>query len=323
MFPTPLSVIRDDPTPIDVNCTQGVQWIWTVFRECAVTPKEITAVSFGLISAFIWIVFAFPQIIENCRKGIPDQALSPIMLLCFILGDTINLLGCIFVHQLPLQVIMATIGVTSDLIQISQFLYYMFMRKRMSQNVATLTEVTSSGDSDNSAQVRTRSSATVVLCLTLGVICFFSPNLPTFEANIIPSYFSSSVQTRKLFQSAVTITTPMPIPEPLFPTSGLLIGYVLGWISTCIYMSSRVSQIHKNWRRGSTEGLSPITFILAICGNTSYALQLLLTSLDRVFIIRSLPWIVGSINCVLLDLTVCELSPYSQTSFLVVDLCEF
>lgn len=104
MFPAPLSVIRDDPTPIDVNCTQGVQWIWIVFRECAVTPKEITAVSFGLISAFIWIVFAFPQIIENCRKGIPDQALSPIMLFCFMLGDTINLLGCIFVHQLPLQV---------------------------------------------------------------------------------------------------------------------------------------------------------------------------------------------------------------------------
>lgn len=103
MFPS-LPMLRDDPTPIDVNCTQGIQWIWIVFRECAVTPKEITAVTFGLISAVIWIIFAIPQIIENYRKGIPDQALSPILLLCFLMGDTVNLLGCIFVHQLPLQV---------------------------------------------------------------------------------------------------------------------------------------------------------------------------------------------------------------------------
>lgn len=32
---------------------------------------------------------------------------------------------------------MAAIGVTSDLIQISQFLYYMFMHKRMLQSKST------------------------------------------------------------------------------------------------------------------------------------------------------------------------------------------
>lgn len=104
MFPAPLSFIHDEPIPIDTNCTQGVQWIWTIFQLCTVTPKEITAVSFGLLSTCIWLVIAFPQIIENCRKGIPDQAVSPILLLCFLMGDTVNLLGCIFVHLLTLQV---------------------------------------------------------------------------------------------------------------------------------------------------------------------------------------------------------------------------
>ncbi|VDN95932.1 unnamed protein product [Rodentolepis nana] len=296
-----------DPTPIDNNCTQGIQWIWIVFRQCAVTPKEITAVSFGLISACIWIVFAFPQIVENCRKGIPDQALSPIMLICFLMGDAINLLGCIFVHQLPLQVIMAGIGVTSDFVQISQFLYYKFIHKRMLRNLPNPIEVTPSDDAVGSGQVATRSSSTVALCLTFGVVCFFSPILSTLESDANPefSHSSSSFITRQLL-SAVTTSTPKPIPDSLFPTSGLLIGFILGWISTSIYLSSRVSQILKNWRRGSTEGLSPITFILAICGNTSYTLQLLLTSLDRVFIIRSLPWIFGAICCVLLDLFICS-----------------
>ncbi len=58
----------------------------------------------GLISTVIWIIFAIPQIVENYRKGIPDQAVSPFLLLFFIVGDTLNLIGCLLTHQLPLQV---------------------------------------------------------------------------------------------------------------------------------------------------------------------------------------------------------------------------
>lgn len=103
-FPGTLSLIQGGPTPIDANCTDGIQWIWVVFRQCAVSPQEIVAVTFGLLSTTIWLVFSIPQIVENCRKGIPDQAVSPFLLACFLVGDTVNLVGCIFVHQLPLQV---------------------------------------------------------------------------------------------------------------------------------------------------------------------------------------------------------------------------
>ncbi|KAM7536023.1 hypothetical protein Aperf_G00000099217 [Anoplocephala perfoliata] len=300
MFPAPLSFILDDPIPIDNNCTQGVQWIWTIFRMCAVTPKEITAVSFGLLSTCIWLVIALPQIIENCRKGIPDQAVSPILLLCFLMGDVVNLLGCIFVHQLPLQVLMAAIGVLNDFIQISQFLYYMFKHKRLLQNSVSPIEIPPPENSSTvgSANTPSSSSITAVLCLTFGVVVFIGPSWS--DENNQEAQFSHSL-TRRLFDATIT---PMPIPEPLFPTSSLLLGFILGWLSTCIYMSSRIPQIIKNWRRGSTEGLSPLTFIFAIIGNTSYGLQILLTSLNRVFIVRSLPWIFGSLGCVLLDLSI-------------------
>ncbi|VDK39442.1 unnamed protein product [Taenia asiatica] len=173
-FPGTLSLIRGEPTPIDANCTDGIQWIWVVFRQCAVSPQEIVAVTLGLLSTTIWVVFAVPQIVENCRK----------------VGDTVNLVGCIFVHQLPLQ------------------------------------------------------------------------------------------------------------------TNVLIVGYVLGWISASIYISSRIPQILKNWRRGSTEGLSPVTFIFAIVGNVAYALQIFLTSVEPTFIIRALPWLFGSLGVVLFDLIV-------------------
>ncbi|VDM34232.1 unnamed protein product [Hydatigera taeniaeformis] len=202
VFPGTLLLILGEPAPIDVNCTDGIRWIWVVFRQCAVSPQEIVAVTFGLLSTTIWVVFAVPQIVENCRKGIPDQAVSPFLLLCFLVGDTVNLAGCIFVHQLPLQV---------------------------------------SHDS-------------------------------TFYGF----------------------------------TSSLVVGYVLGWISASIYISSRIPQILKNWRRGSTDGLSPITFIFAIVGNVAYALQTFLTSVELTFIIRALPWLFGSLGVVLFDLIFCR-----------------
>lgn len=89
---------------IDPNCTKGIQWIWFVLRECAVSPKEITAVTMGLISTVVWIMFAIPQIVENYRRGIPDQAISPFLLLCFIIGDSLSLTGCFLTNQLVLQV---------------------------------------------------------------------------------------------------------------------------------------------------------------------------------------------------------------------------
>lgn len=103
-FPGVLLNPNDEPIPDNFNCTEGVQWIWIVLRQCAISPREVIAVVFGFISVLVWIVFAIPQIIENFRKGIPDQALSPVMLTCFFVGDFINFIGCVFVHQLPLQV---------------------------------------------------------------------------------------------------------------------------------------------------------------------------------------------------------------------------
>ena len=103
-YPIPLTSLKGASVLGDFNCTEGVHWIWVVFQQCAISAKETAAVVFGLISALIWIGFAIPQIVENFLKGIPDQALSPVMLVCFSIGDTINLIGCLLTHQLPLQV---------------------------------------------------------------------------------------------------------------------------------------------------------------------------------------------------------------------------
>ena len=45
----------------------------------------------------------------------------------------------------------------------------------------------------------------------------------------------------------------------------------LGWLSSFFYLSSRLSQLYKNWSRKCCEGLSLSMFLCAISANIRYA----------------------------------------------------
>lgn len=52
-------------------------------------------------------------------------------------------------------------------------------------------------------------------------------------------------------------------------------GTILSWMSTFLYLGSRLPQLFKNWKRKSTAGLSPQLFMAAFCGNLFYSSALL------------------------------------------------
>lgn len=60
--------------------------------------------------------------------------------------------------------------------------------------------------------------------------------------------------------------------------------------------------------RQSTDGLSLPMFVLAVLGNITYSLGILLVSVEPIFILRKLPWLIGSIGTFCLDFTVSFLS---------------
>uniref|UniRef100_A0A5K3ESM8 PQ-loop repeat family protein / transmembrane family protein n=1 Tax=Mesocestoides corti TaxID=53468 RepID=A0A5K3ESM8_MESCO len=292
--------LRNDSVPIDFNCTQGIQWVWVILRQCAVSPKEIAGVSLGLLSAVVWIVFLIPQIVENYRKGIPDKAISPTLLACFIIGDSFNLVGCLLTHQLPLQTVIAATGVICDSIQICQFMYYKSKHAASPQNMVEI----STADESNGGGVAQgneglRSSPSLPIFCVFGIFCLT-------ESSIYPHQgeFKHLPASRQLL--SLESKTPFFVsPQPLFPNKESLVGYVLGWISATVYLSSRLPQIIKNWKRGTTEGLSPIVFVLSVIGNLAYGLQIFLTSVERNFLIRSLPWVAGSFGVLIFDTTIC------------------
>lgn len=63
------------------------------------------------------------------------------------------------------------------------------------------------------------------------------------------------------------------------------------------------------YKRKSTEGVSCFLFALVILGNTTYGLSVLLKNPEdglgeKSYIVHHLPWLVGSLGTLMLDLTV-------------------
>lgn len=66
-------------------------------------------------------------------------------------------------------------------------------------------------------------------------------------------------------------TTAAPSPNPPTATPLQTAGRILSWLSSILYLGSRMPQIYKNYIRHSTSGLSPSLFIAAFTGNFFYS----------------------------------------------------
>ena len=88
------------------------------------------------------------------------------------------------------------------------------------------------------------------------------------------------------------------------PAADRLLGDILGWASSLLYLGSRVSQICKNISRRSAEGLSLAMFGCAICANITYGMGILLRTYSWHYLRASLPWILGSLGTVALDVCI-------------------
>ncbi|ORZ19577.1 PQ loop repeat-domain-containing protein [Absidia repens] len=87
--------------------------------------------------------------------------------------------------------------------------------------------------------------------------------------------------------------------------SSVVIGTFFAWSCTTFYLSSRVPQIRKNFKRRSVQGLSPSLFIFAVCGNLAYTSSILLhPGQTRDTLLDALPYLLGSAGTLVFDLTI-------------------
>jgi uncharacterized protein with PQ loop repeat len=83
-----------------------------------------------------------------------------------------------------------------------------------------------------------------------------------------------------------------------------IVGTALGYVSSVLYLCSRVSQIYKNWTRKSAEGLALVMFIMAACANLCTGSGIIMRTFTWRELREQLPWIIGSLGTITLDMVI-------------------
>lgn len=245
----------------------------------------------GSISFFSSFISLFPQIIETYRDKTVD-GLSPYFLLCWLCGDITSLIGALMTKQLMFQILLALYFLFNDLFVVGQYYYYGVLH---GNKLATVghepVPVVISRVNSHHGQYGSQTSAQMISAL----VAVASNTIAQGEA------------------MRITMNRPPQPPQLLPPPSGDVhheanIGIIISWIGASFYVGGRIPQLIKNYKRKSTDGLSPFLFATTLLGNLTYNISIF-TSLNYIhnddkwgFIERTMPFIFGSAGTVVFDL---------------------
>ena len=294
------------------HCTPTNDFLFHIsstFHTCVPTPLAFLSISLGTLSIVSWLFAQLPQIFKNYALQ-STAGLSIYFLGEWLLGDATNLSGALLTGQATWQVVVAGYYVFVDLILVGQYIWYShykpYRRKgsraqRIEQHRredGDMIEDNSSYDGasiDNANRNESVTSPTTKPATQPQQINGYrTSNLsapeekntpasshPTIHRLNPPPSFAPSPKALLLISmlSAVLANANPTTPHPTTSTSQSsdpeLLGRVLSWTSTVLYLGSRLPQLYKNHQRRSTAGLSPTLFIAAFFGNFFYSSSLL------------------------------------------------
>jgi hypothetical protein len=225
-------------TPAFHNCTSGIRWIFVLLDVCVVDTRMLAAVICGFMSIFAWILNGIPQMVENCRYGLPDKAVSPWLLLFLTTGDCFSFIGTILIKALTLQKVMAVYCLISDAILISQFIYFyrkrrreIIMKKQLFINLTLDSEIESTIPS-------TTSSSTMLMCCGVSCFMFWGSVLHYCQINLFSQsagqfewMHTRTIPNNAAFSTGRVLLSAKSNSLPLFMNGQEVFGYCLGIIS--------------------------------------------------------------------------------------------
>lgn len=243
-------------------CEPGyVKWIHSAFDDCIVTPRDMISFAVGLLSNFLWIVSAAPQITKNFRmKKVEGQ--SPCFFGFLLLGDILSLAGILLAGGIATQIITQSLYVFLDGVMFLQYLYYNYVRRKIKEDDLT--------------------------AKTEEEIIEFTPDSsgPSYTG-LLTALMVNTVS------AACDYSAPYKGKE--------LIGTIFGWLGCIEYCTSGSPQIRKNHARKKVSNISPIYIAFVIGGNGTYVLAVVIRSLDPSFLWQQAPWIIGSLGPMISD----------------------
>ena len=282
------------------------------FGTCVPTYPALISVLLGSLSILSWLFAQLPQIYKNYKLQ-STAGLSIYFLLEWCLGDTTNLVGAILTRQATWQVMVAAYYTAVDCALVGQYFYYMrYIPWREERSSGGLVIIEAPDDDEDDVDfyqgIRRQSAASVDdLDFASGKLSSEPRDIPPRKfrfPNDTPPREKATQRTGKpivygsgnslnmpgpspkmvllVSMLCVVLTRASPVPSPEYvvslgseesPTE--ILGRVVSWVSTALYLGSRLPQIWKNYSRQSTAGLSPALFAAAFCGNFFYSASLL------------------------------------------------
>ncbi|KAH0612195.1 uncharacterized protein H6S33_010247 [Morchella sextelata] len=254
-----------------------------VFHTCIPNHQSLASTILGLVSIGSWLFAQVPQIIKNTQRQSVD-GLSWGFLMLWLLGDICNLTGAVMLDQMWFQQIIAAYYVFVDTVLVTQFLWYgvVYRVKELEKRLEGVTIGGNSNSDDEGDSIASDSNADL------------KQKRADEGAAVARSKMPSVAHTTFVTVSLLgTLAGALPVNGgvPAMPTLGDVsggwlsdelieaIGMTVGWISTLLYLCSRLPQLILNAKRKSTEGLSIALFMAAFSGNLFYSGSLLLNPL--------------------------------------------
>ncbi|KAL6530641.1 hypothetical protein OROMI_028530 [Orobanche minor] len=114
--------------PVDQHCSE---WARKYMGYCLCGTKDWFSLALGLVSVVSWGVAEIPQLITNFKSK-SAEGLSILFLMTWIVGDFLNLFGCILEPAtLPTQYYMAVLYTITTVLLFAQAVYYGYVYPRL------------------------------------------------------------------------------------------------------------------------------------------------------------------------------------------------
>ncbi|KAJ2161120.1 putative vacuolar membrane transporter for cationic amino acids [Coemansia sp. RSA 552] len=259
----------------------------------------------GYVSLMCWIVVMLPQIWMNYRRK-SGEGVSVVMMVAWVIGDVFNIAGALMQGLVMSTILIGSYYLLVDSTLLFQIFYYRLAYNAHRKNVASdagsteedsLLEGGSSGyvavdngsadsrespdgarDAESAASRPARIQLSTVLALLLSLL-----------ALAILAVLLSTLVLAPVWDNIVG-----PLSEDSLPLSQI-VAQAMGTASAIVYIMSYVPQAVQNYQRKSCEGLSIWLFLLSLLGNTTYALAIMVVSLDPGYLAPYVPWLMGAL----------------------------
>ncbi|KAF2758968.1 hypothetical protein EJ05DRAFT_463612 [Pseudovirgaria hyperparasitica] len=277
------------------------------FGACVPTKLAFVSSLLGTLSITAWLFAQLPQVVKNYRIK-STSGLSIIFLGEWLLGDATNLTGSLLTGQALWQIIIAFYYCFVDCCLVGQWLWYEHLKhgRPLKSVWGRWRDNTDDSSSDSDALSIASAKGSRSECDSRAS----SPRPIERTALYVSLLLAVVARASPVDTSSITIEEAKQI------SVSVAIGTLCSWMSTFLYLGSRLPQLYKNYTRKSTSGLSLTLFAAAFFGNLFYSSSMITNPCfwyDFAPATTALPFFLGAAGVLIMDAAVaCQFYMYKS-----------